>query len=174
MNNVCLSHTAQATGLSFGCLQSCLDSYKVIPADKDGHCLVRAFCEHTVGLKKKTIIECLLNFLNVRMNADRYCQFTTSYDLFIRDMNSYLYLKYFSNDFCDILPKILSDCFNVKILIISRDEGNLSEICISPEVCVFPLFPIECLLESGYVLLLKIGQHYNALIPANLNIQQHF
>ena len=168
MNTVYLPHTAQATGLSLT-LQSCSDLFKVIPADKDGHCLVQAFCQHTVGLHKKAIMECLLNFLNVRENAERYCQFTTSYNSFIQDMNSYIYLKYFSNDFCDILPKILSECFNVKILIVSRDEGNLSEICISPEVGVFPMFPVECLLQTGYVVLLKTGEHYDALIPEKIS-----
>ena len=117
------------------------------PAPKDGHCLVHAFSQHIVGLESEAIIECISSFLNVRSNAELYSQFTSSYDSFIRDMNSYIYLKYFSSDFCDILPKILSDCFNVKIIIISRDEDNLSELCISPEIGIFPFFQLSACLK---------------------------
>ena len=145
-----------------------IDSFKVIFAKKNGHCLVQSFSQHLPYLEKNDVCTYLYEFLIINASLDKYTDWISRQSLRSGLLN-YINLKHYDSDFCDVLPKILSDCFNVSLQITIMDRNNCpaNSLTIYPDPSIPPLLSPVCLSASSSrdIFLLKTKEHYDALIP---------
>ena len=90
-----------------------------------------------------------------------------SFDDLISGFNSYAATKQFDNDFCDVLPRILADCFGVRILIMyeNPDKNWLKAFMFFPNPTIQPALTAKCLTgSSNLVIFFKRDLHYDAII----------
>ena len=98
------------------------EHFQVVLCPRDGHCLVHAFSVH-VGLSSTEICEYVKHFVNDVNVIAHYSQFIRAVELSY-GLNRYINQKLFNSTFCDILPRVLSDCFNVFIVIVFAELGS--------------------------------------------------
>ena len=96
--------------------------------------------------------------------SNLYTGFIASNEL-KRGLEIYVEHKVFFSTFCDILPKILADCYNVNILIVHENCDLFNPIFIEPDRSIPPLVNISCMLSDRIVSIVKRGLHYDAIRP---------
>ena len=129
----------------------------------DGHCLIHSVCALTNTVSK----DILLNVTRyVSAHPIVYSDFINAAEM-TKGLHDYVNLKVYNSNFCDVLPKILCDCFDVSIIILSsQGNGDFNFVCIEPDL----LEPYSPLLSPNELagqklVLLKTLEHYDAIKP---------
>ena len=136
--------------------------FNVCSTAGDGHCILHAFSNswtYQILSHTKPSMETILNglFIECVNKRERYIPFTElSSTGFTLQMKTYLLQKHYSSAFCDLVPLMLSNIFNVQITILNNVNGTIHCHDIVP----------TCDYVKGHVHLLRSGDHYNGLRPS--------
>jgi hypothetical protein len=112
--------------------------FKQVPTPADGHCLIHAFllswalqivsipCSTYDDVKSRIFLEAI-------SKRDIYIPFTCfNITSFAVSMKEYLLLKCYNSSFCDVIPLMLANIFNVNIIIIQENAWHFEDIEIQP------------------------------------------
>ena len=111
----------------------------IIPSPGDGHCLLHSFVTSynrqingATNINLDTVIEMLSS--EALQNAHEYIHFTESSETsFITDLIVYIENRRYQQDFCDLVPKMLSNVFSVIIIIIDEARDSVQQVTFIPD-----------------------------------------
>jgi exonuclease III len=134
----------------------------------DGHCLLNSVVtslKHQLpNLHKHLSLKDLVDkiYSEARTNVDLY-NITTygSTELFLKQLDSYLYQRCYNSEVCDVIPIIISKVLHVHLMIVEKRNNNLNCHQIGDNA------------NQDICIIYKENDHYNSIIPCKMNNQLH-
>ena len=136
--------------------------FTIFPSSGDGHCILHSFqnsWQHQLSSSTKPSMEAIINgiFVECVLNRQSYVPFTNlSVPAFVSQMKSYLLNRQYSSAFCDVVPLILSNAFQVGISVLNNVRGKLFTYEITP-------FSGS---TNGHICVYRSSDHYSGLRPS--------
>ena len=121
----------------------------------DGHCLLNSIGP-SIGKSPRQMCQLLTSYLNSD-HSHKYPDFINSNDLY-RGLKAYVIHKQFNSKFCDLLPQIICDCFNITLAIVTPR----GVICLTPRLPINSRVP---LVGVATVAVFYKKYHYDSIIP---------
>ena len=128
----------------------------LIPSPGDGHCLLHSFVT-SYNTQLSPASQLCLNVVKDELinetltNAHEYVRFSAGDDTaLIGDLLCYTEEKRYNQDFCDLVPKILSTAYSVAITVVDETADGVRQITFNSDT-------------GSHVYIHRRGDHYNGL-----------
>ena len=153
--------------------------YNLSKSPKDGHCALHSvisclrflFKNHSLSLHKlkELIIDECLN------STDKYINHFAGTGVdFFAEAEHYIYARRYNSGFCDILPLIISNILNIKVVVINHDRDGVNVYDFFPDECAdMNMHCSLCKHSIASIVLNRRSDHFDACLPVIYEYEKH-